>query len=180
VGYAGRPDWQITQVQSNNPHVTAQVVPVSRNGGYIYYNLLVKLDKEAPAGYLSDHIVLVTNDTNLRQVPVAVEGLVQSGISVSPSSLFLGVVKPGEKVTKQLVVTGKKPFRILSITCDNKGFEFDTSKLNEARQVHVVPVTFAAGSEPGKISEQIRIETDLGSTTSLSSSAFAVVSNENK
>ena len=35
------------------------------------------------------------------------------GITVSPTALFMGVVQPGQKVTKQLVVKGKKPFRIL-------------------------------------------------------------------
>jgi len=48
-------------------------------------------------------------------MPVLVEGRIVSGITVSPASLFMGVLQPGEQVTKQLVIKGKKPFRILSI-----------------------------------------------------------------
>jgi hypothetical protein len=76
--------------------------------------------------------------------------------------LFLGILQPGQKVTKQLVIKGKKPFRILSVAADGDGFQFDTSREREAKQVHVIPVTFVAGTEPGKINKTIRIETDLG------------------
>ncbi len=173
IRYAGRPDWKIEGVKSVNPNLSARVVEVGRGNGYVDYHLFVQLNDKAPAGTLHDHLMLVTNDYNMKQVPVAVEGLVQSGIVV-PSSLFMGVVEPGKSVTMPLVVKGKKPFRILSIACDGEGFRFDTSKENEAKVVHVVPVTFTAGTEPGKISKTIRIETDLGEK-SPNLSAHAVV-----
>ena len=82
-----------------------------------------------PAGYMNDHLMLVTNDDAGQQIPVLVEGRVTPSISVSPAALFMGVVQPGQKVTKTLVVTSKKPFRILSVTCDDKkSFQFDMSK----------------------------------------------------
>lgn len=174
VNYAGRSDWQIVDVKSDNPFLSAEVVPGSRSGGYVNYNLVVKLDGKSPAGYVRDQLMLITNDYNMKQVPVTIEGMVQAGVSVNPQ-LFMGVIKPGDKVTKQLVVTGKKPFKIVSITCDGEGIEFDTSKLDEAKQVHIVPVTFAAGTEPGKISKTIRIVTDSGSDSPLLSTAYAVV-----
>jgi hypothetical protein len=175
VNYAGRSDWRIVDLKSSNPHIKAEVTPVSTNGPYINYNLRVRLDKDAPTGYLRDHIVLVTNDYRLQQVPVAIEGVVQSGITVNPGTLFMGVVKPGEKVTKKLVITGKKPFKVLSITSDGKAFEFDTAGLNEARPVHIVPVTFTAGEENGKVAKTIRIVTDLGDTKP-ELTAYAMVS----
>jgi hypothetical protein len=174
VNYAGRDDWQITGVKSNNRHLTATVTETSRGSGLVNYKVAVKLDKSAPAGYLNEHLVLTTNDSR-NQVPLVVEGQVQPGISVSPSSLFLGVVKPGQKVTKQLVIRGKKPFKILNIACDGKGFQFDTSKASEAKVLHLVPVTFVAGEESGRIAKTIRIETDLGVEATPALSAFAVV-----
>ncbi len=102
------------------------------------------------------------------------QGVVQSDIVVAPTTLFLGVLQPGETVTKQLVIKGKKPFRIVLVNSDGDGFKFDTSKETEPKQVHLIPVTFVAGDEPGKISTSIRIETDQGPKAP-SLPAYAVV-----
>lgn len=174
VSYAGRNDWQIREVRSANPNLSAKVVETSRGGGRVSYNLLVHLDDNAPIGYIQDHLVLFTNDLHTTRIPVAVEGRVLSGIVVSPASLFMGVVQPGQKVTKQLVVRGKRPFRIISVTCDGGDFEFQASDADVPKLLHLIPVTFAAGREPGKVTKTIRIETDLGAETP-ALSAYAVV-----
>ena len=174
VNYAGSDNWQIVGVTSSNPHITAQVVETARNDGQVSYALKVHVDKNAPAGYLDDHLMLATNDQNGSQIPVEVEGRVMPGIMVSPTALFMGVVQPGQKVTKQLVVKGKKPFRILSITCDDKSFKFDTSKDNAAKELHLIPVTFLAGSDAGKVVKTIKIKTDQGEMTP-ELAAYAVV-----
>lgn len=174
VSYAGRSDWQILEVKSANPHLAGEVVETRRRGGQVGYELTAYLDGEAPAGYLRDHLVLVTNDRRIKEIPVPVEGVVQTGIVVSPTSLFMGVVQPGQKVTKQLVVRSKEPFRIISVDCDDDSFEFDTSAEQEPKALHVIPVTFAAGTEPGKVTRMIRIQTDLGETPP-ELSAYAVV-----
>jgi len=162
VNYAGREDWRIVRVKSTNPHLSASVQQTGRDGGQVSYKLIVRMDDQTPPGPISDHLVLVTNDRSSTQVPVPVQGMVQSGIVVAPATLFLGVLQPGQKVTKQLVIKAKKPFRVLSVTSDGDGFQFDTSGEGQPKQVHLIPVTFVAGAEPGKISKTIRIETDLG------------------
>ena len=174
VNYAGSENWQIVGVTSSNPHITGQVVQTVRNDGQVSYALKVHVDKNAPAGYLNDHLMLVTNDQTGSQIPVEVDGRVMPGIMVSPTELFMGVVQPGQKVTKQLVVKGKKPFRILSITCDDKSFKFDTSKDNAAKELHLVPVTFLAGADAGKVVKTIKIKTDQGEMTP-ELAAYAVV-----
>lgn len=170
----GRSNWKILEVRSANEHITAEAVESSRRGGNVTYKLNVKLDTDAEPGYIRDHLMLVTNDSQAKQIPLAVEGRVLSGVTVSPNSLFMGVVQPGEKVTKQLVVKSSRPFRILSITCDDTSFEFDTASNSEAKPVHLVPVTFLAGSDEGKVTKKIRIVTDLGNQQP-ELSAFAVV-----
>ena len=165
VSYTGRSGWQIAAVKSTNPNMSAEVVETKRSGGQVSYDLCVKLNGNAPVGYLNDHLLLVTNDATPVQIPVAVEGRVQASITVSPASLFMGVVPPGETATKQIVVKGVKPFRILAITCDDERFVFDTSKADAPKTLHLVPVTFAAGADAGKVTRTIRIETDLGNCT---------------
>jgi hypothetical protein len=86
------------------------------------------------------------------------------------------MVEPGQQVTKRLVVRGKKPFRILSISCGDESFEFETPGPNISRPLHLVPVTFTASEEnQGKIARTIRIETDLGTMTMPQLPAYAVV-----
>lgn len=174
VSYAGRENWQIVAVKSANPHLSGELVQTQRGNGLVGYKLKVRLDDKAPAGYLHDHLVLVSDDRQSTEIPVTVEGLVQPTITVSPTSLFMGVVHPGQKVTKQLVVQAKKPFRILSITCDDKSFKFDTSKDQTAKTLHLIPVTFVAGEAAGKVLKTIRIETDQGDSLP-GLSAYAVV-----
>lgn len=174
VDYAGQGGWAIEGIKSDNPHITAEAVETSRGGGRVSYQLNVRLDEDSPVGYINDQLMLVTNDQGSRQVPLQVEGRVNAGLTVSPNTLFMGVVKPGDKVEKKLVVRGKKPFRIVSIECPGGDFQFDKAALGQPKKVHVVPVTFVAGADSGKVSRTIQIETDLG-TTCPKLPAFAVV-----
>ena len=174
VRYSGRSDWQVVEVKSNNPHLTGTVAETSRQGSQTAYELKVVLDKDAPVGYLNEHLLLVTNDPRTKQIPVLVEGQVQSDISVSPASLFLGGLQPGQSVTKQIVVRGQKLFRIVSIQGDCKCLQAIVPKGEEAKSLYLVPITFTAGEKTGKITQTICIETDSGQAV-LKVPAYAVV-----
>jgi hypothetical protein len=169
----GSSNWKIVDVKSDNPNLKAEAVETNRNYGQANYALKVRLDEKTPVGYLNDRVFLVTGDN--QKIPVLVEGRIEPSVSVSPAALFMGVVQPGQKVTKQLVVKSKKPFKILSITCDDKSFEFATDKDDASKPVHLVPVTFIAGEDLGKIVKTIKIQTDQGQFTP-ELAAYAVVS----
>lgn len=162
VSRTGRSDWQIVEIRSTNPHIRGEAVQTRRDRSRVSYELTVRLDGAAPSGYLRDHLVLVTNDRQSAEVPVPVEGLIQSAVTVSPASLFMGVVEPGQKVTKQLVIRGKRPFRIKSVRCEDASFEVAAPAEEEPKSLYLVPVTFVAGGTPGKVLQKIQIETDLG------------------
>jgi len=162
VRYTGGGQWTITQVKSANPHLSGKVVEKTRDENGVCYELQVQLAEKAPAGLIREHVILVTNDQRARQIPVLVEGEVIGDVTVSPSPLFLGSLRPGEKVTKQLVVRGRSPLRILSATTDCEGVQLVVRKDAPARPVQLIPVTFGAGEEPGKVTGTIRVETDLG------------------
>jgi hypothetical protein len=174
VSYSGRDDWRILDARCANPHLTALPVERRRGGGQVVYDLIVRLDADAPAGYLGDPIVLTTSDRHAAQVSLAVEGRVLSSISVSPGSLFLGVVEPGRQVTRPIVVKGNQPFRVVAVRSEDGRFRFDVPVQAEPKTVHVIPVTFAAGQEEGKVVEEIVVETDLdGAASELR--AYAVI-----
>lgn len=172
---ADYPGWQLNGVRFSDPHLHGEIVPVARQGSQTWYDLKVRLDPSTPAGYVTDHAILTTNDPVMAQMPIQIEGQVRPSVSVSPSNLFLGVVRAGEKVTRPLIVRADKPFRITSITGD-KGVVIPQPP-SDAKDVHIVPMTFIASpSETGKVVKTIHIETDLGNAKATS---YAVV-NESK
>ncbi len=172
IDYAGRNDWQIVDVRTTNDHLEAELIETRREGGRVAYRLVVRLRPEAPAGYLRDQLLVVTNDRRLTQFPVDVEAKVEAPVSVSPAQLFLGVLQPGQQASKQLVVRASRPFRVLEVTCDQPQFQFRVD--GTAKTLHLIPVTFTADT-PGKYAVQIHIRTDLGDSAPLSVSAYAQV-----
>jgi Protein of unknown function (DUF1573) len=173
VTYAGREDWKIVDAKTANPHFEVELLPTGRGAGRVSYDMLVRLTKDAPPGYIKDQLILVTSDDKGTELPIDMEGRIISALTVSPASLFMGVVHPGQQVTKQLVVRGKKPFRITSIQCSDKNFQIEPS--DEAKSVHLVPVVFTAGNKTGKISQQIAIHTDQGSDAVANCVAYAQI-----
>lgn len=179
IKHIGNSNWQILDAKSSNPHITADVVETGRSYGNVTYALKVHIDESTPAGYVNDHIILATNEGRGREIPVLVEGRIVPSISVSPASLFMGVVQPGQKVTKQLVVRGKTPFRILSVTCEDDSFRFNNTADQQAKQLHLIPVTFHAGQDAGQVIKKIRIKTDQGEMTP-ELTAYAIVAEQDK
>jgi hypothetical protein len=168
------PQWQIVSVKSDNTHITAEALPGNRFGNQVSYQLRVHLDGKSSAGLLNDHLVLVSNDPQMPELPVTVEGQVLPTVAVTPASLFLGVVRPGEKVTKQIVVRSKQPFHVTGIDADQKSIQFSLPAAGAAKPLQLVPITFVAGAELGKVVKAIRISTDVDSTP-VEVSAYAVV-----
>ena len=163
VYYAGRDSWQLTDVRSRNENFEVELIPKQRSGGRVNYELVFRLKKGAPAGYINDRLTLVTNDNNRKFIPLFVEGNVIAALTVSPVSLQMGVVQPGESVTKQIVVRGKDPFSISAVGCSSADECFSFQTNGESRTVHLIPVTFTANDKIGKFVERIHIVIDDGS-----------------
>ena len=161
VSYAGRSNWQIQDVLSASPYFEVELSEPLRRAGNVSYQMVVRLTPDAPVGYLNEQLTVVSNDTARQTISLAVEGRVRSPVTVSPSPLILGVLAPGERITKKLLVRGKTPFRIMGVQCGGSGcFEFDFDSERQAA-THFIPVTFVA--DPlGRIEETVRIQTDLG------------------
>ena len=96
-------------VKSPNPHLSGKVVETSRTAGQVEYELVVQLDfpiagrlprRPPDAGH--------PTTTNRKRSPVAVKGVVESEITISPASLFLGTVQPGHTVTRQVAVKSQQ------------------------------------------------------------------------
>ncbi len=172
VTYAGRSDWRIVDVRGVATDIEAELTETRRQTGNVSYDLLIRLEDTAPAGYFNERLVLVTNDGQNPRIPLDCSGRVVSPISISPESLLLGEVVQGEQVSKKVLVRGKQPFSITSIACDQDCFQFKTDDQSSAR--HIVEVTFDA-QDVGDVKQSIDIVTDLGEQYRATLTAYATV-----
>jgi|GEM_PF-1922471 len=161
--YDGSPQWAVTAVNSTNPYVSAVLRESQRNGGFVTYDMEVKLNSGAPAGYIRDQLTIVTNDPNPRQarVPVPVQGIVAPSIAVHPNPLPMGTVNANDIISKRLVIQSQVPFRILAIDATDRRFRCQASP--ESKKVHLVNVQYdATGAKVSEsIDTSITIKTDM-------------------
>jgi hypothetical protein len=162
VTYAGRENWNITDVRSGNSNFEVELSEPTRGRGQVIYTMTVRLKPDAPVGHINDQLTLVSDDVRNETIPLQVEGRVMSVLDVSPAALLIGAVDPGQKVTKQLVVKSKHKFKVTDVKCAGDSFQFKLPASDQAKTLHLIPVTFTAGNEPGQFSTKICIETDLG------------------
>lgn len=173
VNYAGRAGWKIEDVRSASSNLEVELTERRRSGGSVGYDLLTRLKETATPGFFTEQLILVTNDVANPRVPLDVQGTVTAAVSVSPANLVFGNVPQGEKASKKMIVRGKKPFKIVSIGCDDPRFSFSTDE--EARDRHIVEVTFTAGGETAPVHKSVAIATDLGETFRGACDAYATV-----
>lgn len=74
LAYAGRNDWQVTAVHVPDQHLSVETRETNRGAGRVRYELVVRLDADAPAGTLDTELTLETNDRGGNRVPLAVAG----------------------------------------------------------------------------------------------------------
>jgi len=160
VSYAGRADWKLVGIETPTESFNVRAFETSRTAGQITYELNVELKPTVPAGYIKDHLTLLTNDANARaaRVPVPIEGLVVANLTARPSPLNLGTVVQGQAVTKPLVVQGQGTFRVTRVSCSDTRFKFSIPPA--ANSLHMIQVTFTADGAQGSVDQTLTVETD--------------------
>ncbi|MEX2139588.1 MAG: DUF1573 domain-containing protein [Pirellulales bacterium] len=175
VTHTARPDWKIVDVRSANTNFEVDVIEKTRHAGNVSYDLKVKVKDSAPAGYIKDQLVLVTNDQQAATLPINVEGRIVPEITVVQSINF-GAVEEGKKTIKPLIVRGQKPFRITDVTCSDERFSFKLPPEDApAKTLFTIPVTFTAEGDPGRVVRKIIVHTDRGNATLPAVIAYADV-----
>lgn len=157
IAYAGRANWSIKNVVTKNPNITARVVETSRSGINVNYDLLVSVKGTAPVGELRDQLTLLTDDAGNPQIPVLVQGRIEAEYTVTPEVVSFGNMSPGERKTVNVVVRGKKPFAIEKIESEKTAGTFEVRLPQEPKQIHVLPLTIVAPTEPGTLNEEFSV-----------------------
>jgi hypothetical protein len=168
VLYAGRSDWRIVNVRANKPWLIPAVKMLQQGEGKVDYELTVAVREDAPQGFFQDEVIVTTNDAKMTQVPLPVRGNIESALTISPQSLALGSLKPGESVRKRLVVKGREPFTIQSITA--KGWKIEFEQSGVLRSTHLVNATFTPTDAVGP--QKISVEIKTGGASSVLANAL--------
>ncbi len=160
VTHIGSTPWEIKDVRSANANFEVSLSKPTHSSNQSAYDLTVRLKPEAAAGYVNGQLILVTDDPRAAQIPMDIEGRVVAEVTVSPQLLALGAVEPGASVTKNIVVRANRPFCVTGVSCSDGCLTCEPK--TTAATVHILPVTFAAGTMSGKVERQLKISTDLG------------------
>src|SRR5579884_1282753 len=160
VEYAGVRDWQVTEAAAKDLPVEVALNELYRRPGQVGYRVRVTLKADAPIGTLKGDLFLKTNDPASPLLPVLVEGVIQSNLTVAPAALSLGAVKIGETVTRRVVVRGTKPFRVLGVEGMGQEMQLDPPPSATAAPVQVVSFKFAF-RKAGDFKQEVKIKTDL-------------------
>jgi Protein of unknown function (DUF1573) len=176
VTYRGRAPWQINDVRSASNHLEVELSEPLKQPGLITYKMLVRLKADAPPGLLNEQLTVVTSDKSMPAISLPVEGRVAPPLSVSPSPVLFGTLSPGQTATKQLVITGKQPFKLLAIASEPVGLQFRAVE-GLVKKVHLVPVTITAPEQTGELTFSITIETDLPQGGKATCQARATIGN---
>jgi hypothetical protein len=162
VTRTGSLPWQITDVRSANSMFEVTLSKPTRTETQTTYELTLSLKPEAAAGYINDDLILITNDPLAERIPMDVEGRVVAAVTISPELLSMGMLRPGESVTKNLVVKANRPFRVLNVECEDSRFQVTIPEREAALQV--LPITFSAGADGSleRIERRLQIVTSLG------------------
>ena len=160
--YAGtQADWAISSAFTISEHITANLQSQGRSAaGPVSYHLTVKLNPSVPVGYFKDEITLKTNDPTGPTIPISVAAIVQSNVTVTPSVINVGAVRPGETVQKTFVVRAAQPFKVIAIESNRSELALAAAPA-ESRPLHALQFTFKAPEVPGAFNASVEIQTDL-------------------
>ncbi|WP_165246072.1 DUF1573 domain-containing protein [Paludisphaera soli] len=174
LAYAGgRPDWQVTRMNTLSDHIKAEFSEVGRTAdGQINFSLTATLQPSAPNGYFKDEITLETSDQ--QKIPISVVANIQSAVALTPSIVNFGQIKPGESITKTVLVRSAQAFSITNLTTTKAELQGD-DQTKGSQAVHQVKLTLKAPDQPGAFHSLMTVKTDIPDEPEAVLKTFATV-----
>lgn len=174
----GRSDWDILKMKTQTDRVKAEAKEIGHTAdGQTNWLITATLQPSVPNGYFKDEITLITNDTPAQTIPISVVANIQTAVSVTPSIINLGRVRPGQTVSSANVVhvrSSATPFTITKLTASRPELEPAEPKPGSLSD-HVVNLKFKAPEAAGPYHTVVKIETDLKEEPPVQIKVFATV-----
>ncbi|HWT81849.1 MAG TPA: DUF1573 domain-containing protein, partial [Candidatus Methylomirabilis sp.] len=157
----GRSDWEVTKMKTMSSKVKAELRELSRTAdGQINYSLTATLQPGVPNGYFKDEITLLTNDQSSPSIPISIVANIQSAVAVTPSIINFGGLRPGQSVSKTVVVRSAQPFSITRLSPSQEDLQ-PAEDDKGPRAAHQLKLTFKAPEQTGPYHATLTIETDV-------------------
>jgi hypothetical protein len=174
LAYSGaQVDWAVTEMKTISDHMVAELREQGRSpGGQVNYLLTATLKSSAPVGIFKDEITLKTNDPSSPTIPVSVSAVVQSNVTISPSVINLGTVRPGQTMQKTVMVRSARPFKVTAIKASQTDLT-TPAPTDQSRPLHTIVLTFKVPTRPGPYNATVEVETDLKDEPPARLSTFA-------
>jgi hypothetical protein len=151
--------WDITGVQRESSYVQTSLKEIRRDSGEVSYQLTATLRPDTPVGKWYSDLWLRTNQSSVASIRVPLTVEIESALSVSPSTVQLGQVKPGSSVERKVIVRGTQPFKILRVEGTDQDLTV-TDSTADSKPVHVLTVTLKS-NKVGEVDRKLRVLTDL-------------------
>ena len=157
----GRSDWEVTKMKTQSSKVKAELRELNRTAdGQINYSLAANLQPGLSNGYFRDEITLVTNDPQSPTIPIAVVANITGAVSVTPSIINFGTVRPGQSVAKIVLVRSAQPFTITRLQASSQ--EIQTTETTKGPlPAHTLTLTYKAHAQTGPSHATLKVETDI-------------------
>jgi len=157
----GRSDWEVTKMKTQSSKLKAELRELSRTAdGQINYSLTATLQPGVSNGYFKDEITLLTNDQSSPSIPISVVANIQSAVAVTPTIINFGFLRPGQSVSKTVVVRSAQPFVITRLSPSQEDLQPGEDEKGP-RAVHQLKLTFKAPEQTGPYHATLTIETDI-------------------
>jgi hypothetical protein len=157
----GRSDWEITRMKTQTSKLKAELRELNRTAdGQIHFTLSATLQPGVANGYFKDEITLITNDQTSPTIPISVVANVQSAVSVTPSIVNFGSLRPGQSISKTVLVRSAQPFAIAKLDPSLPELQAEPAEKG-ARPVHQLKLTYKASEQTGPHHATVTIETDI-------------------
>jgi len=171
----GRSDWEVTKMKTQTSKVKAELRELSRTAdGQINYTLTATLQPGVSNGYFKDEITLLTNDQSSPSIPISIVANIQSAVAVTPSIINFGGLRPGQSVSKTVLVRSVQPFSITKLLPSEGDLQPGEDEKGP-KAVHQLKLTFKAPEQAGPHHATLTIETDIKDEPPAQLKTFATV-----
>jgi len=171
----GRPEWEIAEMKTQSAKVKAVAERVNRStSGLNQWTVTATLQPAIANGYFKDEVTLITNDPTAQTIAISVVANIQSAVSVSPSIINFGSIRPGQSVTKIVHVRSSTPFLLTKIEANKPDLQAVEQQPGSSPD-HAVNVTIQAPAGAGPFHGIVMIDSDLKDEPPAQIKTFATI-----
>ena len=171
----GRSAWEIADMKTQTAKVKAVAKELDRSAdGQVRWLVTATLQPGLTNGFFKDEITLITNDSPRQTIPISVVANIQSAVSVTPSIINFGQVRPGQSVSKVVRVRSSVSLPITKLAASRTELQTVEQTTGSAPD-HTLNITLKAPATAGPFHAILKIESDLKDEPPAQIKTFATI-----